>query len=88
MDETSFLSAAQRRKEKVIYRIHGSVHFCRLQAYRRALLNKVLAPTAARDEEVAEKKRKLEDDRKAEDAKKTLLEKHKELQEREDGKGF
>ncbi|XGW23073.1 hypothetical protein V3C99_005369 [Haemonchus contortus] len=65
-----FLSAAQRRKEKL---------------HRRALLKHVLAPTSAQqEEEMAAKRRKQVEDKRTEESRKTLLEKHAELKERND----
>lgn len=64
-----FLSAAQRRKEKL---------------HRRALLKHVLAPTSAQqEEELAAKRRRQEKEKKTEESKKTLLEKHAELKEKD-----
>ncbi|KAE9419280.1 hypothetical protein Angca_009551 [Angiostrongylus cantonensis] len=64
-----FLSAAQRRKEKL---------------HRRALLKHVLAPSSAQqEEELAAKRRKQEQEKKSEESKKTLLEKHAELKEKD-----
>ncbi|VDO58090.1 unnamed protein product [Haemonchus placei] len=65
-----FLSAAQRRKEKL---------------HRRALLKHVLAPTSAQqEEEIAAKRRKQVEEKRTEESRKTLLEKHAELKERND----
>ncbi|KAK6058280.1 DEAD/DEAH box helicase [Cooperia oncophora] len=68
-DDEMFLSAAQRRKEKL---------------HRRALLKHVLAPTSAQqEEEMAAKRRKQAADKRTEESRKTLLEKHAELKERD-----
>ncbi|EPB73235.1 helicase protein [Ancylostoma ceylanicum] len=64
-----FLSAAQRRKEKM---------------HRRALLKHVLAPSSAQqEEELAAKRRRQEEEKKSEESRKTLLEKHAELKEKD-----
>ncbi|KJH44666.1 DEAD/DEAH box helicase [Dictyocaulus viviparus] len=64
-----FLSAAQRRKEKL---------------HRRALLKHVLAPSSAQqEEELAAKRRRQEEEKRSEESKKTLLEKHAELKEKD-----
>ncbi|ETN83786.1 DEAD/DEAH box helicase [Necator americanus] len=63
-----FLSAAQRRKEKM---------------HRRALLKHVLAPSSAQqEEELAAKRRRQEEEKRSEESRKTLLEKHAELREK------
>ncbi|VDL71974.1 unnamed protein product [Nippostrongylus brasiliensis] len=68
-DDETFLSAAQRRKEKL---------------HRRALLKHVLAPSSAQqEEEFLAKRRRQDEEKKTEDSRKTLLEKHAELKEKD-----
>lgn len=57
-----------------------------VQLHRRALLKHVLAPTSAQqEEELAAKRRRQEKEKKTEESKKTLLEKHAELKEKDAG---
>ncbi|CAI4226641.1 unnamed protein product [Auanema sp. JU1783] len=61
-----FLSAAQKRREKLT---------------RRALLKQVLIPNTSQKEDFGELKRKREEERKVEESKKSLLERHAEQKE-------
>lgn len=57
--------------------------------HRRALLKHVLAPSSAQqEEELAAKRRRQEEEKKTGESRKTLLEKHAELKEKDGGELF
>ena len=81
-----FLTALQRKREKVSIMYWMAVfQNIELQVHRRALLKQVLAPTMNQKEEIERKRKKKEEDKLSEEARKTLLEKHAEIMETQGG---